>query len=79
MHRLYALNCNEYFLQVKRKGIFGGPLVIHTLATHYNAIRGAASVPSLEDSESSDRPSVALALSAAAVRRLNPPFCMTNI
>jgi hypothetical protein len=52
--------------QPKRKGIFGGPLVTQTLAAHYNAIRGAANAGVLSIGNP-DRPSIALALSAAAV------------
>lgn len=52
--------------QPKRKGIFGGALVTQTLAAHYNAIRGATN-PIVLGIGNLSRPSVALALSAAAV------------
>ena len=57
-------NCVLTLFQKKLKGIFGGPLIIRTLATHYTATSGAATVPILGDPS---HPSVALAISTCAV------------
>jgi hypothetical protein len=61
---MFHLNHVPTLFQMKRRGIFGGSLVIQTLTAHYTATSGAVDVPSIGNP---DHPSVALALSACVV------------
>lgn len=61
---------------MKRKGIFGGPLVLQTFAVHLTAIGGAVTVPSIGDPGNAKG---ALALSAAAVFTNSILFCTSNL
>lgn len=58
---------NQNLIQPFRQ-LLQGPLIVHTLAAHFCAIRGAVKVPSLGDPDDLDnQPYGALGLSAAAV------------
>jgi hypothetical protein len=50
---------------MKRKGIFGDPLITQTFSAHYSMTSGAKVIPVIGDR---DKPFLALALSAAAVQ-----------
>ncbi|KAH9979321.1 hypothetical protein BGW80DRAFT_592207 [Lactifluus volemus] len=52
--------------EMKRKGIFGDPLITQTFSAHYSMTSGAKVIPVIGDR---DKPFLALALSAAAVER----------
>ena len=61
----FVYSTDYFFIQVRKRGCYQGPLVIHMLAQHLINTESAITIPGLVDHN--DFPKGALALSATAI------------